>query len=179
MNIYKLNENNIPTVAKFMSVIRPIWWDYEGAFGQLSSSNFEEVIGTVGWFVGEDEANPKGWVLCRELKLYKSIELECCGYDDNGEFVLEHKLGMLFDTISEYAKSKGYLTFRTAMGSQQFSVHNRELGNIGDEIKNLTASARVDYDWLLKYGFKVVGIQPNAYGDKFHCILLSKDLRTM
>ena len=175
MKVYKLNENNIPTVAGLMSAIRPIWWDYESAFGQLS--NIEESIGTVGWFLGEDENHPKGWVLCRELVAYRSIELECCGYDDNGSFALEHKLGMLFDTICDYAKSKGYLTFRTAMGSEKFSIHDRELGNIGDEIKNLVAFGRVDYNWLLEYGFKVVGIQPHALGEKFHCVLFSKDLR--
>ena len=90
---------------------------------------------------------------------------------------MEHKLGALFDTICEHAKREGYLSFRTAMGSQQFSVHGRELGNIGDEINSLASCGRIDYDWLLAYGFKVIGIQPNAYGDKFHCILLSKDLR--
>ena len=175
MKIYKLDENNIPTVAKFMCTIRPIWWDYNGALGQLS--NVEEMIDTVGWFLGENEASPKGWVLCRELKAYKAIELECCGYDDNGNFALEHKLGALFEVICKYAIDKGYLTFRTAMGSQQFNIHMRELGNIGDEINNLTSDNRIDYDWLLAGGFKVIGIQPNAYEDKFHCIMLAKDLR--
>lgn len=175
MNVYKLNNGNIPTVARFMSAIRPIWWSYDGALGQLR--NTESTIDTVGWFAGEDETRPKGWVLCRELKSYLSIELECCGYDDNGNFMMEHRLGALFDIICEYAKGKGYLTFRTAMGSQHFSIHDRELGNIGDEINNLVSFGRIDYDWLSEYGFRVVGIQPNAYGDKFHCILLSKDLR--
>ena len=175
MEIYLLNKNNMPAVAKFMSTIRPVWWDYEGALGQLG--NIDEAIETVGWFIGENEKQPKGWVLCRELKLYKSIELECCGYDDNGNFALEHKLGELFDVICEYAKHKGYLAFRTGMGSQQFNIHGRELGNIGEEINNLKADDRIDYDWLLDYGFKVIGIQPNAYGDKFHLIMLAKDLR--
>jgi len=175
MDVFKINKENMPIVAKFMSLIRPIWWDYEGAFCQLS--NIEEVIGTVGWFIGKDEKSPKGWVLCRELKGYKAIELECCGYDDNGVFALEHKLGNLFDTISDYARTKGYLTFRTGMGSQQFNIHNRELGNIGDEINNLKSDDRLDYTWLLEYGFKVIGIHPNAYGDKFHCIIFAKDLR--
>ncbi len=174
MKIYKFNENNITTVARFMSEIRPEWWDYEGAFNQLS--DIEETIGTIGWFMGNDESHPKGWVLCRELKAYRSIELECCGYDDNGTFALEHKLKDLFDTVCEYARGKGYLTFRTAMGSTQFSIHSRELGNIGDEIKNLKSFGRIDYDWLINYGFQVVGIQPHALGENYHCILLTKDL---
>jgi hypothetical protein len=174
MRIFRLNQENAPAVAGLMSTIRPIWWDYKGALAQLSG--VDTLIETVGWFLGADENSPKGWVLCCELKLFNSIELECCGYDDDGNFALEHKLGALFDIICDYAKSKGYLTFRTAMGSQGFNIHNRKLGNIGDEINNLTSDNRIDYDWLLEYGFKVVGIQPNAYGDKFHCILLAKNL---
>ncbi|HEX2946002.1 MAG TPA: hypothetical protein VHT96_08595 [Clostridia bacterium] len=174
MEIFKLTDSNIPTVASFMCRIRPEWWDYNSAFGQLS--NIDETIGTVGWFMGNDENHPKGWVFCRELKGYRSIELECCGYDDNGTFALEHKLKELFDTVCNYAISKEYLTFRTAMGSTQFSIHNRELANISDEIRNLKSYGRIDYDWLLDYGFRVVGIQPNALGVNYHCILLTKDL---
>ena len=175
MKIHKLNENNIPNVAKLMSTIQPIFWNYNGAMKQLSGT--KESIRTVGWFVGEDEGHPKGWVLCRELVLYKTIELECCGFDEGGVFLGEHKLESLFDTICEYARQKGFLSFKTTMGSQQFNIHKRELGNIDDEINNLEADNRIDYDWLLEYGFKVIGIQPNAYGDKFHCVMLSKDLR--
>jgi len=175
MKIYRISENNLSNVATLMSEICPTWWDYDGAVKQLS--DVESMIGTVGWSIGEDEKAPKGWVLCRELFGYNSIELECCGYDDNGKFALEHKLRELFDVICEYAKSKGYITFRTAMGSEKFSIHDRKLGDIGDEIKNLTATGRVDYDWLLEYGFKVVGIFPNAYRENFHCISLAKDLR--
>ena len=174
MPVYKLTGQNIPVVAKFMSEIRPEWWDYDGAFGQLS--DISETIESVGWYLGEDSDHPKGWMFCRELKAYQSLELECCGYDDNGKFALEHKLKQLFDIAVEYARSKGYLAFRTAMGSAQFSIHNRALGDIGEEIRNLKADGRVDYDWLLDYGFKVVGIQPHALGKNYHCILLTKDL---
>ena len=45
------------------------------------------------------------------------------------------------------------------------------------EVYKLTSSDGIDYDWLLEYGFKVIGIHTNAYGDKFHCIILAKDLR--
>lgn len=174
MEIHQITDENIPLVAKLMCSIKPEWWDYESAVGQLS--NIDETIGSIGWFVGENENHPKGWIFCRELKGYKSLELECCGYDDNGTFALEHKLKELFDIAVVYAKSKGYLTFRTAMGSTQFSIHDRELGEIGEEILNLQSYGRVDYEWLLNYGFRVVGIQPHALGRNYHCILLTKDL---
>lgn len=31
MNIYKLDKNSIPVVAKLMARIKPEWWDVEGA----------------------------------------------------------------------------------------------------------------------------------------------------
>ena len=114
MQIFELTKENAPLVAKFMAKIKPEWWDYDGAIGQLTDIN--TVFGTVGQFIGKDKEHLKGWMLCRELRCYNSIELECWEYDDNGVFSLEHKLKDLFDTACEYAKSKGYLTFRTAMG---------------------------------------------------------------
>jgi len=157
-----------------MSELNPVFWGFDGAVKQLSGT--ENTLGTIGWYLGNDETTPKGWVLCRELYSYKSIEIECCGFDDNGAFAAEHKLGALFDKICDYARTKGFLTLRTNMGSQQFSIHNRGLGDIAGEVHNLSHADRIDFDWLLGYGFKVIGIWPNAYGDNFHCIMLSKDL---
>jgi len=37
-------------------------------------------------------------------------------------------------------------------------------------------SSRIDYLWYLDHGFRVIGIQPNAYRPGFHLILLDKDL---
>jgi hypothetical protein len=37
-------------------------------------------------------------------------------------------------------------------------------------------SSRVDYLWYLDHGFRVIGIQPNAYRPGFHLIPLGKDL---
>ncbi|WP_459477026.1 hypothetical protein [Clostridium saccharoperbutylacetonicum] len=57
MEIFKLTKERIPAVAQLMCTIKPDWWDYEGAFGQLSDIN--ETIKTVGWYLGEDERHPK------------------------------------------------------------------------------------------------------------------------
>lgn len=35
---------------------------------------------------------------------------------------------------------------------------------------------RIDYKWLLDYGFRVIGIHPNAYGNNSHVILFAKEL---
>ena len=50
MDIYRMNSENIPKVASMMSTIKPEWWDYEGAFSQLSGT--ENMVKTVGWYLG-------------------------------------------------------------------------------------------------------------------------------
>ena len=85
------------------------------------------------------------------------------------------KLKDLFDKASEYAKSKGYTTLRTGMSSMDFNIDGKELVDIPAAISSLETN-RIDYKWLLDYGFKVIGIHPNAYGNNSHVILFSKAL---
>ena len=173
MNVFPLTEKAIPPLATMMSTLKPEWWDYEAAYGQLS--NIEESIKTVGWYCGQDAGHPQGWILCRELLNYRSLELECSGFDDNGVFKLEHKLSDLMAAAESYAKEKGYLTFRSGISSIGFNIHGQDIVNIPDAIANLQCD-RIDYLWYLEHGFKVIGIQPNAYENGFHLILLAKDL---
>lgn len=173
MKISNITPESIPLVATLMSTIKPEWWDYGGAVGQLSKIG--ESIQTVGWYMGEDENHPKGWILCRELLGYQTLELECCGYDDHGTFCLEHKLGELIEKAEEYAREKGYQTFRSGISSVGFNIHDQPIEDIGDAIHTLR-SERVDYKWYIENGFRVIGIQPNVYGKGFHFILLGKDL---
>ena len=65
MNVYNMTQESIPAVAELMCTMKPEWWDYEGAFSQLSDIN--ESIKTIGWYLGEDSGHPAGWILCREL----------------------------------------------------------------------------------------------------------------
>lgn len=173
MSIFNLTPEQIPSVAQLMCRIKPDWWDYDRAFGQLSDIN--QAIKTVGWYLGSDPEHPKGWVLCRELVGYRAIELECSGFDDNGVFKLEHKLQALLDTAADYARTQGYLTFRNGISSVGFNIHGQRLDNIGATIQSLQ-SDRVDYRWMLDYGFRVIGIQPNAYEVGSHLIMLAKEL---
>jgi len=174
MKSFKMNENNASKVAELMATIRPQWWSsYDDAYGQLT--DIHESIGTVGWYLGEDENHPRGWILCRELKGFSTIELECSGYNDNGIFKLEHKLKELFEVASEYARSKGYSTFRTGMSSHDFNIHGKPIDSVPKAIENLQ-SDRIDYKWLLDYGFRVIGIQPNAYEKNYHLIIFAKEL---
>lgn len=173
MNIYPLAPDAIAALATMMSTLKPEWWDYDGAYGQLS--NIDESIKTVGWYCGDDAEHPTGWILCRELIVYRALELECCGYNDNGIFKLEHKLEPLMAAAEKYAKEKGYLTFRSGISSVGFNIHGQEIPEIAAAIANLSCN-RTDYLWYLSKGFRVIGIQPNAYEKGFHLILLGKDL---
>ena len=120
LHAFRLTPQNLPALAAFMARARPQWWDEAGAAGQLSGT--ELTIGTVGWLLGRDEAHPAGWLLCRELFLYRCLEVECCGFFEQGRFFLEHRLGALFDEAERYARAKGCTALRTAMGSEGFSV---------------------------------------------------------
>lgn len=173
MNVYELTPATIPAIALLMSTIKPDWWDYEGAYEQLS--NVDTAIKTVGWYLGEDIGQPKGWILCRELIGYRALDLECSGFDDNGSFKLEHKLGELFHVAENYAREKGYMTFRSGISSVGFNIHHQEIKNIPEAIQGLTCD-RIDYKWYLQNGFRVIGIQPNAYERGFHLIMLGKEL---
>ena len=75
LHAFRLTPQNLPALAAFMARARPQWWDEAGAAGQLSGT--ELTIGTVGWLLGRDEAHPAGWLLCRELFLYRCLEVEC------------------------------------------------------------------------------------------------------
>lgn len=174
MKIFELSPESLPIVADFMCKLKPEWWDYEGALGQLR--NTDEMIKTVGWYMGEEANAPRGWILCREWIGLHALELECCGYDDNGEFKGEHKLGDLLNSAETYAKGRGYLTFRSSISSVEFNIHNQEIPSISKAIDSLQCD-RLDYKWYLEHGFRVIGIQPNAYAEGFHAILLGKDLR--
>lgn len=173
MNIYPLTPTAIPALATMMSTLKPEWWDYDGAYGQLS--NIDESIKTVGWYCGEDAQHPNGWILCRELLCYNALELECSGYNDNGVFKLEHKLEPLMDAAEQYAREKGYLTFRSGISSMGFNIDGQDIPDIPRAIASLQCD-RTDYMWYLNKGFRVIGIQPNAYEKGSHLILLGKDL---
>lgn len=174
MKVIKMNKENAKDVAKLMHKLKPEWWPgFDDAYGQLT--NIDDSIGTAGWYLADENNKPIGWALFRELKNYLSLELECSGFNDNGVFKLEHKLKDIFDTAQNYARSKGYTTLRTGMSSMGFNIDGKEIDNIPEAISSLSTE-RIDYYWLLDYGFKVIGIHPNVYGNNMHLILFVKQI---
>lgn len=61
------------------------------------------------------------------------------------------------------------------MSSMDFNIDGVEIENVSEAIRSFKRN-RIDYDWLLDYGFKVIGIHPNAYGNNSHVILFAKVL---
>lgn len=65
MDIYKIDKSNVDSVAGLMARIKPDWWDFEGARGQLEDVSL--LAGLVGWYMGDD-SEPRGWILCAEYE---------------------------------------------------------------------------------------------------------------
>jgi hypothetical protein len=168
METYKIDENNIHIVSQFMAKIKPEWWDIEGAKSQLKSG--------VGWYFGESKGQPRGWVLCKSLSIYKTVEIECLGYDDDGEFKIGKELQPLIKETEDWAKSNGFSIMRFTIGSRGLSCHQRPVGKPWEELRDIHAIDREEYNWFLSMRYLPSGVLPNIYGDNYHGILLVKQL---
>ena len=80
--IRKIDEESYSAVARFMSEIKPEWWDYEGAYQQLQDNTM--LARLVGWHLSDD-SKIVGWILCAEYDGYSVLSIENLGYDDNGQ----------------------------------------------------------------------------------------------
>jgi hypothetical protein len=175
MEIFKLTEDNIPNVAKFMAYIKPNWWDYEGGVKQLS--DIRNTVDNVGWFMGDDEQHPRGWLLCAEYACYSCLSIECLGYDENGKFVMEQQLQPLLEKAEQYAREKGFRILKYMIGSVNMSCHGRKLESYWEELRDLKSYNREHFDYFVKYGFKPAGFMPNCLGENYHCIIMIKELK--
>lgn len=168
MNIFELDEKSIPAVSEFMARIKPEFWDVEGAMKQLGSG--------IGWYFVLAKDQPEGWILCKLLDGYKTLEIECLGYEDNGQFKIGKGLQPLVETAEKWAISEGFANMRFTIGSRGLSCHHRPLGKPWEELRDIQAVDREEFDWFLSMGYLPSGILPNIYGDNYHGILLVKQL---
>lgn len=165
---YKLDTKNIPIVSEFMATINPDFRDKQGAIEQLSSG--------ICWYFGLSESRPKGWILCKLLKEYKTGEIECLGYDDNEALKIGKELQQLVEKSEEWARKEGLVIMRFIMGSRGLSCHLRPLGIPWEELRGIHATDREEFDWFLSMGYVPSGVLPNIYGDNYHGIMLAKRL---
>lgn len=168
MEIYKIDSQNILAVSKFMSNIKPEWWDIEGATQQLSEG--------IGWYFGTSKDTPKGWLLCKSYECYKTGEIECLGYDNNGVCEIGKELQPLVEKSEEWAREEGLAIMRFTIGTRGLSCHGKKLKKPWEELRDIHAIDREEYNVFLSMGYIPSGLLPNIYGEKYHGILLVKTL---
>lgn len=173
MGIYQINSSNAAAVAELMATIKPDWWDFEGARGQLQEVSLLAKL--VGWYMGEPTA-PKGWILCAEYEGYSYLSIECLGYDDHGTFVMEGQLEPLLRQAEAHAREKGFRNLKYVIGSTGMSCHGRPIVNCAEELRKLTSHGREHFDYFVQYGFVPTGFIPNCYGENYHGIVMIKPL---
>jgi hypothetical protein len=166
MKVFGLKGSSVRDVANLMVTLKPEWWDLSGAMGQLN--------GGEGWYLADEHGSVIGWLLCKCYRAYMTVEIECLGYEDAGQFKIGPVLQPLVDQCEEWARIQGYVNTRFTIGSHGLSCHGRRLGKPWDELKELQALDREEYDWFTSIGFVPSGILPDIYGPGYHGIMLLK-----
>jgi hypothetical protein len=169
VNVSTLNELNIKAVARLMAQLKPEFWDLEGAATQLDSG--------IGWCLTTDADRPTGWLLCQWYAAYRTGEIECLGYDDGGQFKVGPELHPLVERCERWIREQGGVNSRFVIGSRGLSCHGKVLGEPWQELAQLEAVDREEYEWFVVMGYAPSGILPDIYGVGHHGILLLKRIR--
>lgn len=78
------------------------FWSHEGAKEQLEAG--------IGWYMASDPSEqPEGWISCRELPEYRTLQIDTMGADEAGRLAVNHKLGGLIDQCLAYDAQQGYV----------------------------------------------------------------------
>ena len=181
MHIFDISSGNAPFVAKMMSRIKPDWWAFDGdALRQITSTDM------LGWYMGETEDTPVGFICVKEVIDYGCVELQSYGYDDNGEFVTGELMGILYEKVEQYAVSKGFRSVRThitwtdaSFDKQTPTTYAEELLRIASECRELLANEttkRRAFPYLLNRGYYPSALVPNCYGEDLHGLVMTKQL---
>lgn len=171
MVICTLDKSDLQKVAYLMTRLKPEFWSLEGAVAQLSNG--------VAWYAASDDGDPMGWLLCQWYEAYKTVEIECLGYDDNGQFKVGPELQPLMARCERWAQEQGAANLRFIIGSRGLSCHGRKLGRPWEELKEILAIDREGYDWFLSMGYAPSGILPDIYGPGYHGVMLLKHLSSL
>ncbi len=96
MAIYTLDKSDLQKVAHLMTRLKPEFWNLEGAVAQLSEG--------LAWYAASDEEEPTGWLFCKWHEAYRTVEIECLGYDDDGQFKVGPELQPLMARCERWAQ---------------------------------------------------------------------------
>lgn len=174
MNIYQITESSAAAVARFMSEIKPDWWDFAGAQAQLTDIGMLTKL--VGWYMGEQKERPDGWILCAEFEPYSYLSIENLGSFENGKFAMEEPCGPLLKKAEAYARERGLRNLKYVISSSEMSCHGKPLTDFAAALSELETDARRHYRYFREYGFVPAGFLPNCYGTNHHGIIMIKDL---
>lgn len=97
MNIYWINDENATLVARLMARVKPDWWDYQGAMMQLMQHSM------FGWYMGEKEGKPVGWISVKMLPAYHVLYLETFGCAMDDVWSAEEKMKSLYEYAERFA----------------------------------------------------------------------------
>lgn len=63
---------------------------------------------------------------------------------------------------------------RAFLNGKDLSCHGRRLGRAWEELKEIHAIDREDYDRFISMGYAPSGILPDIYGSDYHGVMLLK-----
>jgi len=164
MQIELLTTANIPAVAALMHRLRPDTWEVDDAIAHLGTG--------IGWAITNDSHHPTGWVLCTWHETYRIGEIIGLGADERGHYSVGPALAPLLNQCVLWAQERQARYLSYVIGSRGFTCHLRPLGHIGEELQNLKATNRPEYQWWASQGFTPAGMLPEIHGRGYHGILL-------
>jgi hypothetical protein len=160
-----LTPSNLQDVANLMTKLKPEWWNLEGAIAQLNAGT--------GWYL-ESNTKPVGWLLCKAYATYRTVEIECLGFDEQGCFKIGTELKPLVTHCEQWAQEQGAVNVRFVIGSRGLSCHGHAIEKPWEELRDLLALDRAEYDWFVSMGYVPSGILPDIYGTGYHGVILLK-----
>lgn len=159
---------DIHEVSCLMSRIKPSWWPTpQEAANQLQAG--------MGWYI-KDNLGPTAWILCRYHPQYKIMEINCTGYDNNGELDVGAPLTPLMNKCEEWGRDNGAASISYIIGSTPFSCHGQPITEPWRQLQDLGGARSGQYNWLCSLGFMACGLLPNTYAPGHHGVIMIKTI---
>lgn len=159
------SDKELLAVADFMACVKPEWWSVDSALAQLN--------GCLVLMQEDAEGNPLAWVSCRDLRGYRTLEVETMGRNCNGHMTIDAGLEPLLEASISWAREQGYANVRYTRSSSGLTCNGRALGSLSEELVNLEGSSEAkSFYWMKGLGFEPAGLLPDIYGQGVHGVIL-------
>ena len=158
----------------FTEINKDAWPDIESALTEVDECVFEQNI-CIGIKNGNELA---GWVGLREMY---PVTWELHPLAVKKEFQGKGYGKILINELEKIARDKGIIGIFAGSDDETYSTSLSETDitkeNIFNEIINIRNKKKHPYEFYQKCGYNIIGIIPNANGDRKPDILLWKDIR--